>query len=160
MNSEKKDNINNTDTESVIKIKRTDYKNIVDKAIDHQYTIDVLSKLISKSNDMKNENIQNKESMEEIKNNESEKKDVENQNNNETDESKHSISSIFVVKKKNVNSDKNTTSFQNGSEKNNIINEKSLKSINEVSHKNDKSLTDVKDNNKKRLTQKGGDKSK
>jgi hypothetical protein len=51
---------------------------------------------------MRDENMQNKESIHdtEIKNKESEKKNVELQNNNVTEESKHSTSSIFAIKKR------------------------------------------------------------
>jgi hypothetical protein len=57
-NNTRSDNINSS--ESVIMMKKKDYNNIIDKIVDNQHTIDVLSKLIYKSssgkiniNDMK-----------------------------------------------------------------------------------------------------------
>lgn len=66
----------------MINIKKKDYKNIVDKAIEHQYTIDVLSKLISKPNNMNGGEIENKN-----------KNVLSNEYNDET-----SISSLFKKK--------------------------------------------------------------
>lgn len=52
-----------TETESVINIKKKDYKNIVDKVVEHQYTINVLNNLMSKSHDMTGGEIENKNTM-------------------------------------------------------------------------------------------------
>jgi hypothetical protein len=114
-NNNKKDDGCDSASESVIKIKKSDYKNIVDQVIEYQYTIDVLSKLKPHINNTKGGEV---------------KQTIKSENNiteqkNKEDEKSISLTSIFKKRSECIQqhqltkkeSEHTTKSPQNGGKK-------------------------------------------